>query len=246
MCIIIACPSGVDIPDDETLAGLWDMNPDGAGFMYSEGGRVEIRKGYMSLGALLSALSEFESRHDANGLDVCIHMRIATSGLVDKANCHPFPVDAPEKWRKRRVTCDCAVMHNGVFGLFDGTDDKSDTVQYVENILAPMYSIGGRPGGEFDKVVDSTRGRCRLAIMDGNGLHLYGKWHEDNGVYYSNDGYRYAVPGDLEDASWYESPCGTCALCDYCAYGVPMCEDDSWEYYGEFDEAGMELIEVID
>ena len=109
-----------------------------------------------------------------------------------------------------------------------------------------MYSIGGRPGGEFDKVVDSTRGRCRLAIMDGNGLHLYGKWHEDNGVYYSNDGYQYAVTGGLEDASWYELPCGTCALCDYCAYGVPMCEDDSWEYYEEFDEAGMELIEVID
>ena len=47
MCIIAAKPAGVAMPDNDTLRTMWNVNSDGAGFMYVEKGAVRIEEGFM-------------------------------------------------------------------------------------------------------------------------------------------------------------------------------------------------------
>ena len=47
MCIIINKIRGLEKPSKETLKNCWDSNPDGAGVMWNEEGKVHIRKGFM-------------------------------------------------------------------------------------------------------------------------------------------------------------------------------------------------------
>ena len=49
MCIAIAKPIGVEIPNDDILTNCFNNNPDGAGFAFNHNNEVVIRKGYMKL-----------------------------------------------------------------------------------------------------------------------------------------------------------------------------------------------------
>ena len=54
MCIIVAKEKGVAMPEMNILKTCFENNPDGAGVMWNENNKVEIRKGFMRW-------SEFES-----------------------------------------------------------------------------------------------------------------------------------------------------------------------------------------
>jgi len=58
MCVIIVKPSGEEMPDETTLWQCWQVNPDGAGYMYQHNDKVVVSKGYMHLGDLEIALEE--------------------------------------------------------------------------------------------------------------------------------------------------------------------------------------------
>ena len=124
MCVIIHKPIGVKI-DENILRLCWHANPDGAGFMYTTDGEIQIQKGYMLFEDFLEAYHYI----DEERYDMVIHMRYATSGKVCPEQCHPFIVH-------NRL----AFAHYGhiVFDFHIEDESKSDTVVFLDEILRKL------------------------------------------------------------------------------------------------------------
>ena len=88
MCIIAYVPAGEQIPAS-TIKTMFRNNPDGAGIMWkdTERGVISIEKGFMTSNELLAAWKRIPKNAER-----AIHCRIATSGKISAACCHPFPV----------------------------------------------------------------------------------------------------------------------------------------------------------
>lgn len=119
MCIIVYKPEGAAMPSTDTLRRCFEENPDGAGFMWPERGRVQLRKGFMGWGDLEPALSS-ELPRDARGLPVALHFRIATHGRVKPGCCHPFAVCKDYRaMRAESASAAAGFMHNGTLAGLD-------------------------------------------------------------------------------------------------------------------------------
>lgn len=92
MCIIAAKPAGVKMPSRDTIRTMWAGNPDGAGVMYAQDGKVRIDKGFMKLSDLEAHLDKLERSLDLTATGVVLHFRITTHGGTCPENCHPFPL----------------------------------------------------------------------------------------------------------------------------------------------------------
>lgn len=172
MCIILACKPG-HRPTAETLVTCWQHNPDGAGIMWSAGGRVEIEKGLMRLADLQRAVAL--APRDA---PLVIHMRIGTSGGLGPEVTHPYPVsDSLEALHALDVECSVGIAHNGVLDYpTDTARGVSDTVYYVGHVVAPLASKRAtrRAGGLLRsrkalRRLKLTSEGSRLALLDGEG-----------------------------------------------------------------------------
>ena len=185
MCIIVYKPINIDYPSKAELKRLFASNPDGAGFMYADGGDVVIRRGFMSFKALYNALPRTRG-------DVVIHMRIATHGGVNPRLTHPFPVTTNTR-KLTRLECRAryGVAHNGVVDITSDTKELSDTAVFVRDYVAPLYALAGASAWS-NSLLEAAAGSSRLAIMSADGVALLGRWYEHNGVYYSNKGYEHA------------------------------------------------------
>jgi hypothetical protein len=49
MCIAVYKRVGVKMPSDKILETCFENNSDGAGYMFAHGGKVNIKKGFMTL-----------------------------------------------------------------------------------------------------------------------------------------------------------------------------------------------------
>lgn len=172
MCIIIAKKKGIDLPCKDIIKRCWDRNPQGAGLCFAIDGKVHIEKGFMQFEELDSRLEALNEEMNIRESSLIIHFRIATSGRTDEGNCHPFPVtDDAEAIRAKSVTADL------VMPLYN-MNSKHDF--YREEKIRYLLS----------KSVNGSR----LAFMNGDGeIYTIGKWIEDDGILYSNDGYQGTV-----------------------------------------------------
>jgi len=194
MCIIFSKPAGVAFPSIVTLRACWERNPHGAGFAVATGKHVYIRKGFMSWDEF--ATIDFDELED----HACVfHFRYATHGSVSPGNCHPFPIVGNLK--RTDTTVDVAVAHNGVIsGQQTSKKDYSDTMCYIENVIAPYYKQCKGKG----KMYTSTKRRANLLAETGSKWSfLYsdgiivnvGDGIEHEGIWYSNSGFRtYTAP----------------------------------------------------
>lgn len=177
MCIIVHIPDGVTCPAEDILTECWEANPHGAGFMYADDARLVVNKGFMTLGALLSALSHVPEHVGS----LTIHFRIGTHGRLDKANTHPFFI------QRGRV----GVVHNGILPI-DARGDESDTAVFTRRVLAALPPDWYRSYGLRHLVEGYLGDRNKMVVMDRTGHsvilneHL-GEWFE--GVWYSNSSY---------------------------------------------------------
>lgn len=131
MCIIVYKPEGSEMPPADTLRRCFEENPDGAGFMWPEKGRVQLRKGFMGWGDLESALSS-ELPRDARELPVALHFRIATHGRVKPGCCHPFAVCKDYgAMRAESASAAAGFMHNGTLAGLDTSPNVSDSMACV-------------------------------------------------------------------------------------------------------------------
>ncbi len=214
MCIIAAKPAGVNMPSNDILRNMWNVNSDGAGFMYVENGAVRIEKGFMKYKKFITALEKVGSRLDLTATPVILHFRITTHGGTKPENTHPFPItENVGVLKKLRSTTDVGVAHNGVIHIIPRSG-ISDTMEYVASQLAPLKKAmptfyKNKWAMELvENAIDS-----KMAFLTKNGdIYTIGDFVTDNGVLYSNHSYE----------SWYS----------YYRY-------NSKHYYGDFDSNGF-------
>lgn len=193
MCVIAVYPKGLPFNTGE-LKNCFKNNPDGAGVMWQDGNKVHIKKGFMEQKSLFKFLKTLPTN-----VDRVIHFRIATSGKVSGACCHPFPVVNDFKtMMKTEIEVPVAYAHNGV--LIDYTPKEgmkspfSDTMVFGKEVLDHLVR---RHIDLFDPVIDvmieSTIDGDRMVIMNDHELVTMGKFitSKVSGAQYSNTSYSY-------------------------------------------------------
>ncbi len=120
-------PAGKSI-EERTLKQCYEANPHGSSFMFSFNGELKIFK--------TLSFQEFKREYAnikrvyANSPFV-LHFRIATSGQIDLANCHPFNINAS-----------LGLSHNGIIRGY-GSRTKNDTREFIEQVLTPIVNKYG-------------------------------------------------------------------------------------------------------
>jgi hypothetical protein len=192
MCIIIHKPKGktVDLP---TLKRCWDRNPHGAGFMFTNDGKVWGNKGYMSFDALLAGLhgAGFYRKGKLTGkYAVTIHFRLASHGGINQGNTHPFPMtDDLDIIKARYWEADCGMAHNGIIPIERQDTSISDTMTYILERMSNVYHRMDE-ADIYDLVAEETSGSRLFILYPDESYVLTGTWIEENGVLYSNAGFR--------------------------------------------------------
>jgi hypothetical protein len=196
MCIAIFKPCDVPFPTKKTLKICFNNNPDGAGFMYSDGVAVNIRKGFATFSAFWR---ELQHARDAfgNAPAFVLHFRISTQAGTRPDCTHPFPLSANmDDLRRLATRSSIGIAHNGIISLtssYSRNITHSDTMEFVTNYLsliidAPNYYNDARKLALIERLIGSSR----LAILDARGhCELIGDgWREDGGCFYSNGSYK--------------------------------------------------------
>lgn len=113
MCVISFYEKGLVLNKSE-LENCFTGNPDGAGMMYQTGNKIHIEKGFMDFPSFWAAAEKLPAN-----VDRVFHFRIATSGKVSAACCHPFPVcDDYKKMSFAKCDTPMGFAHNGVLSEF--------------------------------------------------------------------------------------------------------------------------------
>jgi len=189
MCMITVKYHGSELPKDEHLVEASLRNKDGIGVCYWKFGTtdVHIKKDFGDVNKMIMWLKENITKED-----VCIiHFRLATHGLVDVGNRHPFPITKnKELLRKVELVCQSAVAHNGVLSQYGEHKKFSDTQKFVLEILAEETIKNNLDNEKIRKLIGTYIGNDKLAILSNNGtVYLFGQWLKEGDILYSNDGY---------------------------------------------------------
>jgi predicted glutamine amidotransferase len=180
MCIIALKPEKVQFSKSQ-LKVMWDNNPDGAGFMYAQDGKVHIVKGLMTLDALWDAIQQVGPLRK-----LVIHFRIRTHGAVSKELTHPFWIREGE----------LGMVHNGVIRelVNETSEAESDTAVFArkfgEAYNNPLLAVKH----DFHRaMLEAYIGYSKMVFMDGTGATYIlnenlGEWHKN--VWYSNSNYK--------------------------------------------------------
>lgn len=182
MCIAIYKKENVVIPK-EILAECYKRNSDGAGFMYNDGGKLKIKKGYFTFDSFYHEFQKVETKQ------ALIHFRIKTHGKVSEANCHPF-----------YVTKDLGFIHNGIIAKHGSNAELSDTRDFNAKILKPLVKKFGTTiiqNKEIQTMMKDYIGYSKLVFLDSEGNvtivnEALGNWNEE--TWYSNTSWKPYTP----------------------------------------------------
>ena len=190
MCIAVFKPMGESFPSKTAFKTMFKNNPDGCGFMFADGNKVVIKKGYMTFGAFWNAFKPYKEMTDKA---FAFHFRIATHGGISRAMCQPFPYsDRVNELKRLETRAPLGIAHNGMIPMTDDARKISDTAlfikKYMTRIIRTPHNIKQVDIDIIDACIDS---KMILLQPSGRG-HLIGKFINDDGVYYSNASYKYA------------------------------------------------------
>lgn len=185
MCIIAVKPLALPMWQDDTIETMFNRNPDGAGLMWTEEGKVVIKKGFMKVKDLLKFL------HSRNWKDVPVvmHFRIGTAGPNNQLNCHPYALFQPNEIE---CVCDVGFAHNGILHDYNPPrpSEINDTQVFARTILDHLPKRFMANDAICTLLEHESKGN-RLAFLDGKGrIKMLGNWIEDDGYYYSNSSYK--------------------------------------------------------
>lgn len=176
MCLALLKKAGSHITRKQ-LTTAWRINDDGAGFMYAQGGKLIVNKGFFNFKKFYQALRCAEAL--APKSNFVIHLRLATSGKKDINNCHPFSVNDK-----------LAFVHNGVFRKFDFKNlEPSDTQLFNQEILQNLPSDFLNTSSYVKLLTDYCKTDfSKIIFLDSNGDYTIlgedrGDWR--NGIWFS-------------------------------------------------------------
>lgn len=196
MCVIIIKDKAAELPKRQNLENCFDNNPDGAGFMYTDGGRVVIDKGYMTEKSFFKQYEKLCKKYNNfKNKSLIIHMRITTDGSTSKKNCHPFVISKNFKdCHKLHASSALGVAHNGIINDYKppkNAEDISDTIKFVNEYLAPILEEAPnlyKNQSFLDglEIITSSK----LAFLDANdNIFTCGNFTAKDGILYSNNSY---------------------------------------------------------
>lgn len=201
MCIAVYKPAGVEIPSKKIFENCFSNNDDGAGIMYSFGGKVHIEKGFMTFKAFKKGLKDIIKKtggtKKCEDIPMVFHFRITSQGAVCKELTHPFPIcNDYDEMKKSSQVVDMALAHNGIidFASSYSVKDHNDTMEFIKEVAYGQINNNKnwyknkRTINLFDYLLTGNR----VVILDGDGhAQMFGKWEVKDGVYYSNSSYSY-------------------------------------------------------
>lgn len=201
----------------ETLQQCWKSNPDGAGMIYTNNGQLQIFKEMTNFDKFYK---EYSKQRKANKQsNFVLHFRIATSGKIDKTNCHPFNVNK-----------NLSFVHNGMINIQQLNNSVSDTYTFNELILKKLPNNFLSNHAIID-LIENYIGYSKLVFLDSdNNASILnedlGHWDAlDN--WYSNNSYQcsytktkvtkaktYQIDADYYNTAYYNDT-DNCANCDH-------------------------------
>lgn len=225
MCVIIVKKRGVKAPECKILEKCELNNPHGVGIAYAKNGRVFIKKDF--LGA--KALDVFLKKNITDDIPAMIHFRLATHGVIEKGQRHPFPVVKNYAHIVReRTTTDLALAHNGVIRGY-GNEAYSDTIKFIVSVLSDSRVRNGIfTNAAVCSLIESAVTGDRLAFLNAAGeFVLLNSWTAENGLFYSNmhwnavhdsigfrDSYGCNYRAPVYRAPTYQLESGKCEICN--------------------------------
>ena len=175
MCVAIYKPADARLDPDD-LWNCWMDNHDGMGVAIAMGKELITYKEMKDFPYFRDLLEKYEKH------DMIVHFRIATHGVVDETNCHPF-----------LISDTVAMIHNGVLSGMDDDDFiRSDTKVFAEDYLAPIMKDfpGILENQAFLSMITQIAGSWnRIAFLTADGRYAIineddGEWI--NGCWFSN------------------------------------------------------------
>lgn len=193
MCVIVYKPINETFPTKDELKNCFINNPDGAGYMWADGEKVHIEKGFDTFKRFWKSLGKTRAKYGDNGAYV-MHFRISTQAGTRPDCTHPFPLsDDMNELRKLSTTCKIGIAHNGIISLtstysYKSAVTHSDTMEFITDYLSLIIRSRDFYKDEKTLKLIEKLGKSRFAILDGKGhCQLLGSgWVEHNGCQYSN------------------------------------------------------------
>lgn len=186
MCLLVVCDAGSTPSREELLQGAC-RNPDGFGFaIMAEGGIISERT--MSAKKSIDRFLELRAQYpDSYAM---WHCRIATQGVKNEGNCHPFQVGGDSR---------TYLAHNGMLSLPMYEDDRrSDTRLFAEEVLPAMGGVAALDNPQVYHILEKWAVGSKIVVMTVDPaakFNLYilneksGEWDKD-GVCWSNTYHR--------------------------------------------------------
>jgi len=242
-------PDGV-MPVRSHIANGADLNPDGHGYAIVTSGRQLIIRKSMDADELIEDF--MHQRRDNLDGPALFHSRIATSGLVDITECHPFKVGSDSR---------TVVAHNGILFTPPAGSTRSDTHIFAEDMLPRMGSLDHNRGfraverfaGRGNKLVILTvnplRRRNAYLVNAEAGCWVAGAWHSNYDyegswwtdcepagfqhgagktgkptvIRYGKSVFRCEICGAYDAVSLGDGICEVCNSCNDCKMHITQC-----------------------
>ena len=191
MCVILVKERGIELPTKDILESCWKRNPDGAGFMFNDCDKVVIMKGFMTFEEFYLRLQTANEFYHLKEKGLVIHFRIATSGLKDKGNCHPYPISNDNlDLRKSFITTELGIAHNGIIRSYNGKNNiLNDTQLFIKNDLFELNSLDKKFYKKviFQSMIERLIDGSRLVFLNKKGeIIKLGNWFHNGNYYFSN------------------------------------------------------------
>ena len=186
MCLLVVCQPNSTPKREELHAGAC-RNPHGFGFAIVADDKI-ISWRSMSAKKTINKFLEVRAQYP-NGYAMW-HARLATHGVKNEQNCHPFVVGNDER---------VYLAHNGVLDVaIHANDRRSDTRVFAEDILPAMGGVQALDNDHLFNMLSKWATGSKVAILSVHPDSKYqcylineksGEWDSD-GVWWSNTHHR--------------------------------------------------------
>lgn len=222
MCIAVFKPMGERFPTKTEFKTMFKNNPDGAGFMFADGDKVIIKKGFMSFGQFWQAFKPYK---DMNDRAFAFHFRIATHGGVSRSMCQPFPyTDNTRELKRLETRAPLGIAHNGMIPITDDARKISDTALFIQKYLTRIVRTPHNIKQVDLDIVEACIDSKMILLQASGNAYLIGKFIHDDGVYFSNASYLCPYSYTAKSASKSKA---------YSLYSYDYDDDaEYWKQYG--------------
>jgi len=197
MCIIAVCLKRKLTPEE--LKNSWTKNDDGAGVAWiNDEKKVCFKKGIMKVEEMIAFYEKFEPRFPH-----VVHFRTSTAHGVCPELTHPFIVSEESEETTEYCGDSPVLFHNGVVSswkelaltYFVSSMKRVPEGTWSDSRLAAVMAF--RMGTNILNWMDG-----KYVLMNGENVKTFGDFMEDDGVLFSNSGYKTYEYCGTYNANW--------------------------------------------